>query len=103
MARAILRDPALIILDEATSQVDLESEQAIHQVLEGFIDQRTAVIITHRMAILSLADQIVVMQWGRILDRGTHDELLGRCELYRRLHQIQFEEPEKRSPAPGAA
>jgi len=103
LARAILRDPALIILDEATSQVDLESEQAIHQVLEQFVRNRTTVIITHRMAILSLADQIVVMQSGRILDRGSHEELLARCGLYRRLHQIQFEEPGKGSGSPLAA
>ncbi len=94
LARAILRDPSIIILDEATSQIDLESEQAIQQVLETFIRGRTAVIITHRMNILALADQIVVMQSGRILDTGTHEELLSRCGLYRRLYQIQFEEPE---------
>jgi len=93
LARAILRDPSIIILDEATSQVDLESEQAIQEVLEQFIRDRTALIITHRLAVLSLADQIVVMQSGRILDTGTHEELLSRCELYARLYQIQFEGP----------
>ena len=70
LARAILRDPAILILDEATSQVDLESEQAIQQVLEKFTRNRTTILITHRLAVLSLADRIVVMQGGRILDVG---------------------------------
>lgn len=90
LARAILRDPAILILDEATSQVDLESEQLIQSVLEQFIQNRTTVIITHRMATLALADRIVVMNAGRILDIGAHDELLGRCELYSRLYDIQL-------------
>ncbi|HUT10015.1 MAG TPA: ABC transporter ATP-binding protein [Thermoguttaceae bacterium] len=98
LARAILRDPAIIILDEATSQVDLESERAIQHVLEEFIRDRTALIITHRLSILSLASKIVVMQSGRILDTGSHEELLRRCGLYSRLYQIQFEEPEAEPP-----
>lgn len=92
LARAILRDPAILILDEATSQIDLESEQAIQQVLETFIRNRTTIIITHRLAALSLANRIVVMQAGRIVDVGKHEEMLARCGLYRRLHQLQFED-----------
>jgi len=92
LARAILRDPAILILDEATSQVDLESEQAIQQVLEKFTRDRTTILITHRLAVLSLADRIVVMEDGRILDTGAHDDLLARCALYRRLYQIHFED-----------
>jgi ATP-binding cassette, subfamily B, bacterial MsbA len=92
LARAILRDPAILILDEATSQIDLESEQAIQEVLEEFTRGRTTVIITHRLAILSLAHRIVAMQSGRIIDVGTHQEMINRCALYRRLHQIQFED-----------
>ncbi len=92
LARAILRDPAILILDEATSQVDLESEQAIQQVLEKFTHGRTTILITHRLAVLSLADRIVAMEAGRILDVGRHEELLARCSLYHRLYQIHFED-----------
>ncbi|MBN2578672.1 MAG: ABC transporter ATP-binding protein [Pirellulales bacterium] len=92
LARAILRDPAILILDEPTSQVDLESEQAIQNVLEKFIRNRTTILITHRLSILALADRIAVMEAGRILDVGRHADLLTRCGLYRRLYQIQFDD-----------
>ncbi len=103
LARAILRDPAILILDEATSQIDVESEKAIQKALEEFIRHRTAVVITHRTAVLALADQIVVMQSGRILDSGSHDQLLARCDLYRRLYQVQFEDPGEGAGPPLAA
>ncbi|HKD37150.1 MAG TPA: ABC transporter ATP-binding protein [Pirellulales bacterium] len=92
LARAILRDPPILILDEATSQIDIESEQLIHKVLEQFKRDRTTILITHRLATLALADRILVMESGRIADVGSHEQLLGRCDLYRRLHQIQFKE-----------
>ena len=92
LARAILRDPSILILDEATSQVDLESEQAIQKVLEKFILNRTVIIITHRLAILALADRIVVIEDGRIVDIGKHEELLAKSGLYRRLYQIHFDD-----------
>jgi ATP-binding cassette subfamily B protein/subfamily B ATP-binding cassette protein MsbA len=92
LARAILRDPEILILDEATSQIDLESEQLIHQALEQFVRGRTAVIITHRLSTLDLADRVVVMNAGRIDDVGTHEELIRRCELYRGLYEIHFKQ-----------
>ena len=91
IARAFLVDPEILILDEATSQIDLESEQLIHKVLEQFIRHRTAVIITHRLATLALADRVIVMNAGQIIDLGTHEQLIARCDVYRRLHQIQFQ------------
>jgi ATP-binding cassette, subfamily B, bacterial MsbA len=92
LARAILRDPPILILDEATSQIDIESEHLIHKVFEQFTRDRTSIIITHRLSTLDLADRILVMNEGRILDLGTHDDLIGRCDLYRRLYQIHLRE-----------
>ncbi len=87
LARAIVRDPAILILDEATSQIDIESERMICRALEGFVPGRTTIVITHRLGLLAMANRIVVMQDGRILDTGSHEVLLARCEFYRRLHQ----------------
>jgi len=89
LARAILRDPPILILDEATSQVDLESEQLIHKVLEQFRRDRTTIIITHRLGVLSLADRVVVMEGGEIIDVGSHQELIRRCDFYGRLHELR--------------
>ena len=90
IARAILRDPAILILDEATSQIDAESEAHINEALASFCHGRTALIIAHRLSTVLNADCIIVMDAGRIVDQGTHDELIGRCDLYQRLASTQL-------------
>ena len=90
IARAILRDPAILILDEATSQIDAESEARIAQALRSFRRGRTVFIIAHRLSTVVDADRIVVMADGRIVDAGKHDELLKRCELYQTLTRTQL-------------
>ncbi len=90
IARAILRDPTILIFDEAMSQVDADSESRIHQAMAEFSKGRTTLLIAHRFATVLSAAAIAVLRAGRIIDVGTHDELLGRCDLYRNLYQTQF-------------
>ena len=90
IARAILRDPAILILDEATSQIDSESEAKINQALAAFRRGRTTFTIAHRLNTVIDADRIVMMQDGQVLDHGPHAELLARCPAYRGLVQTQL-------------
>jgi ABC-type bacteriocin/lantibiotic exporter with double-glycine peptidase domain len=90
IARAILRDPTILLLDEATSQVDSESEELINQALTDFTAGRTSIAVAHRLSTVLAADRIVVMESGRILDDGRHEELLERCESYARLVRTQM-------------
>ena len=90
IARAILRDPAILILDEATSMVDATSERLIGDVLSSFCQNRTTLIVAHRLSTVLGADRIVVMDQGMVVATGTHDELIDSCRLYQGLAQHQL-------------
>ena len=90
IARAILRKSPILLLDEATSALDSESEQAVQQAFEKMSEERTTLVIAHRLATVLKADRIVVMEDGKIVDSGTHQELLDREGLYARLVSLQF-------------
>lgn len=90
IARAILRNAPIFIFDEATSQIDSDSEHKIHDAVEHFLEGRTALIIAHRFSTILQADRIVVMDRGRIADVGRHDELIERCPLYQTLYGTQI-------------
>ena len=90
IARAVLRDPSILILDEATSQIDAESEVQINGAIEEFGRLRTVIVVAHRLSTMLAADRIVVMNEGRVIDSGTHAQLLERCDVYGRLARAQI-------------
>ncbi len=92
IARAILRDPPLLILDEATSALDTESERIVQMALSNLMRNRTTVVIAHRLSTVQNADRIVVLDRGTIAEIGSHEELLRKNGLYRRLHAMQFQD-----------
>jgi subfamily B ATP-binding cassette protein MsbA len=90
IARAILRDAPILILDEATSALDNESERLIQQALERVMRDRTTLVIAHRLSTIEHADQVLVIDRGLVVERGTHQALLARGGLYAQLHRMQF-------------
>jgi ATP-binding cassette subfamily B protein len=92
IARAILKDPKILLLDEATSALDAESEHRVQQALENLMQDRTTVIIAHRLATIRNADSIAVIEDGKLVAQGKHDQLLESSTLYKRLSELQFQE-----------
>lgn len=94
LARAILNDPKILLLDEATSALDTESEHQVQLALEELMQNRTTVIIAHRLSTILHADNIAVLEEGRVIATGTHEQLLRDCALYARLASLQFRDPQ---------
>jgi ATP-binding cassette subfamily B protein len=89
-ARALYRDAPYLILDEATASVDSDTEARLQAALQELIKGRTAIIIAHRLSTVRMVDRILVLQRGRMVEQGTHDELLRSGGLYARLHDLHF-------------
>jgi ATP-binding cassette subfamily B protein len=105
-ARALAYDPTILILDEATSSIDTESEQMIQQAIDKLLVGRTSIVIAHRLSTIRKADKIIVMHKGEIREQGTHDELLKLGGIYRTLYELQYKEQElagaRRNTVPAA-
>jgi ATP-binding cassette subfamily B protein len=93
IARAMAYDPKVLILDEATANIDSETEHLIQQALERLFQGRTTLVIAHRLSTIQKADRVLVLHHGRIVEHGTQDDLLSRRNYYYRLHQLQFASP----------
>ncbi|HTB34533.1 MAG TPA: ATP-binding cassette domain-containing protein, partial [bacterium] len=95
IARALLKDPPLLILDEATSALDTESERAVQAALEALMHGRSSLVIAHRLSTIRSADRIVVLDAGRVAEEGKHAELLANNGLYAKLYHLQFADQER--------
>jgi ATP-binding cassette subfamily B multidrug efflux pump len=101
-ARALAFDPALLILDEATSSIDTETEQLIQQAIERVLRDRTSIVVAHRLSTVQRADQILVLHHGELRESGTHQQLLARRDLYWRLYKLQYADESRRDALPDA-
>ena len=90
LARMLLKGPRVVVLDEATAHLDSESEAAVQRALDNALEGRTSVVIAHRLSTIRRADQILVIDGGTVLERGTHDDLLAAGGLYAELYRTQF-------------
>jgi subfamily B ATP-binding cassette protein MsbA len=90
IARAILRDPPILILDEATSALDTQSERIVQMALANLMRNRTTLVVAHRLSTIQNADRIVVLDRGTVMESGSHEELLRKGGLYKKLHALQF-------------
>lgn len=90
IARVLLKEPSIVVLDEATAHLDSESESAVQAALAAALVGRTSIVIAHRLSTIRAADQIIVLEKGRVVQRGTHDELIAEGGLYAELYRTQF-------------